>query len=50
MILLEGMSGKGSEIGRNFDEIAQIIRASATIKIWGSVSIPVIFILRVMTS
>lgn len=22
MILLEGMSGKGSEIGRNFDEIA----------------------------
>ena len=26
MILLEGMSGKGSEIGRNFDEIAQIIQ------------------------
>ena len=26
MILLEGMAGKGSEIGRNFDEIAQIIQ------------------------
>lgn len=26
MVLLEGMSGKGSEIGRSFDEIAQIIQ------------------------
>ncbi len=26
MIMLEGMSGKGSEIGRNFDELAMIIQ------------------------
>ncbi|EKC62604.1 hypothetical protein LEA_11758, partial [human gut metagenome] len=32
MILLEGMSGKGSEIGRNFDEIAQIIQGVSHIK------------------
>ena len=40
-VLLETMSGKGSEIGRNFDELRQIIdRVERKIR-WVSVLTPV---------
>ena len=38
MVLLETMAGKGTECGRNFEELATIIDASMTRRTWVSPS------------
>lgn len=49
-VLLETMAGKGTEVGRTFEEIAAIIENVKMPEKWASAWIPVTFLMADMTS